>query len=162
MRADLSRLERWLTILENAYYCYRISPFVPPKIRAVKKEQKLYLWDWSEVSSFGGRWENLVAGHLLKFCHFIEDTTGQKMELRFLRDIDGREVDFVVLKNRKPMFAVECKTGENKLSPHLNYFAERTSIPKFYQVHCGKKYQSISDRIQVLPFADFCRIEGLV
>ncbi len=33
------------------------------------------------------------------------------MDLRFLRDTDGREVDFVVLEDRKPLFAVEVKTG---------------------------------------------------
>ena len=75
-----------------------------PKIRAVKKEQKLYLWDWSELSDVGIRWENFVGSQLLKFCHFIEDTQGYKMELRYLRDFDGREVDFVVLKERKPLF----------------------------------------------------------
>jgi predicted AAA+ superfamily ATPase len=155
-------IERWLQILENVYYCYRISPFGPPKIRAVKKEQKLYLWDWSEIKSQGPRWENLVASHLLKFCHFLEDTQGHRMELRFLRDIDGREVDFVVLKNQKPIFAVECKTAETKISPHLDYFAARTTIPKFYQVHRGTKRRSISDRIQLIPFDDFCQTEKLV
>ena len=34
------------------------------------------------------------------------------MELRFLRDINLREVDFVILKEGEPVFAVECKTGE--------------------------------------------------
>jgi uncharacterized protein len=34
------------------------------------------------------------------------------MELRYLRDTDKREVDFVVLRDRRPLFAVECKSGE--------------------------------------------------
>jgi hypothetical protein len=55
----------------------------------------------------GARFENLVASQLLKYCHLIEDTEGHAMELRFLRDTDTREVDFVVLKDRKPLFAVE-------------------------------------------------------
>jgi predicted AAA+ superfamily ATPase len=154
---DFKTVERWLQILENVYYCYRISPYGPPKIRAVKKEQKLYLWDWSELIDEGPRWENFVAGHLLKYCHFIEDTEGDVMELRFLRDVDGREIDFVVLKNKKPLFAVECKSGEKSISPHLNYFAQRTNIPLFYQVHKGTKNFSVSDKIKVLPFVDFCR-----
>jgi hypothetical protein len=154
---DFKTIERWLTVLENVYYCYRISPFGPPRIRAVKKEQKLYLWDWSELTDVGSRWENFVAGHLLKYCHFIEDTEGDTMELRFLRDVDGREVDFVVLKNKKPLFAVECKSGEKSASPHLKYFADRTPIPMFYQIHQGSKSYSVSDKIHVLPFADFCK-----
>ncbi|MFH1727976.1 MAG: hypothetical protein ABIA04_06120 [Pseudomonadota bacterium] len=70
------------------YFCYRIPPFGSPKIRAVKKEQKLYLWDWSLVEEKGYRFENLVANQLLKYCHLQEDAEGDKMELRFLRDTD--------------------------------------------------------------------------
>jgi predicted AAA+ superfamily ATPase len=137
LEVDFKTVERWLTILENVYYCYRISPYGAPRIKAVKKEQKLYLWDWSELPESGSRWENFVASHLLKYCHFHEDVHGDRMELRFLRDITGREVDFVVLRDRKPLFAVECKTGEKKNSPNLKYFADRTPIPIFYQVHLG-------------------------
>jgi hypothetical protein len=50
----------------------------------VKKEQKLYLWDWSSVPDQGARFENLVAPRLLKHCHFVEDDEGFRMELRFL------------------------------------------------------------------------------
>ncbi|MEM7179511.1 MAG: ATP-binding protein [Spirochaetota bacterium] len=132
-------VSRWLEILERIYYCYRILPYGAPKIRAVKKANKLYLWDWSEVQSLGARFENMIAGHLLKFCHFKEDTEGYKMELRFLRDTGGREVDFVVLQDKKPLFAVECKTGDKSVSKHIQYFHERTKIPKFYQVHLGTK-----------------------
>ena len=38
------------------------------------------------------------------------------MELRYIRDTDKREVDFVVLKEGKPEFAVECKLGEKAIS----------------------------------------------
>lgn len=157
LEVDFKTVEKWISILENVYYCYRISPYGPPKIRAVKKEQKLYLWDWSELDEAGPRWENFVAGHLLKYCHFHEDTQGEKMELRFLRDVYGKEIDFVVLKNKKPIFAVECKTGEKSASPHLSYFSERTNIPMFYQVHQGTKSQFISDKIKILPFGEFCK-----
>ncbi len=153
---DHKTVERWLLILENLYLCFRISPYGAPKIRAVKKEKKLYLWDWSMVPEGGFRFENLVASQLLKYCHFLEDTEGYLMELRFLRDTDKREVDFVVLKDGKPIFAVECKTGEKATSPSLNYFSERTKIPRFYQVHLGQKTYSRGN-ISVLPFTQFCK-----
>lgn len=162
IEVDFKTIERWLTILERVYYCYRISPFGPPKIRAVKKEQKLYLWDWSEIADKGARWENFVGSHLLKYCHYIEDTQGDKMELRFLRDTDGREVDFVVLKNKKPIFAIECKTGEKKVSPHMKYFKDRTPIPQFFQVHLGTKDISVADGIRILPFATLAKVLNLV
>ncbi|MFN7905006.1 MAG: ATP-binding protein [Pseudobdellovibrionaceae bacterium] len=149
---------RWIEILESIYYCYRILPFGPPKIRAVKQANKIYLWDWSEVSSEGGaRFENLVASQLLKYCHFVEDTQGYRMDLRFLRDVDGREIDFVVLKEKKPLFAVECKTGEKQLSKHIPYFSQRTQIPEFYQVHMGTKDYGTPKSGRVLPFNQFCK-----
>jgi predicted AAA+ superfamily ATPase len=156
LEIDHKTADRWITALEHLYVCYRIPPFGSRRIRALKKQQKLYLWDWSMVPGDGPRFENLVASQLLKYCHWQEDTEGHRMELRFLRDTDGREVDFVVMKNRAPQFAVECKTGSKAISPSIHYFAERTSIPAFYQVHRQEAHYQ-SGPVTVLPFAQFCR-----
>jgi uncharacterized protein len=151
-------VERWLTIFERLYVCYRIPPFGGKRIRAVRKERKLYFWDWSRIDNPGARFENMVAGHLLKYCHFIEDTEGHGMELRFLRDTDKREVDFVVLRDGQPEFAVECKSGERDASPACRYFRERTGIPRFYQVHLGTgDFGNEASGTRVLPFPTFCR-----
>jgi uncharacterized protein len=161
LRGDLEvhhdTVKKWLQILENVYFSFRISPYGSPKIRAVKKEQKLYLWDWSIIEDHGARFENMVAGQLLKYCHYLEDSEGEKMELRFLRDTDKREVDFVVLKNNKPIFAVECKAGERSISSSINYFKERTPIPHFYQVHLGIKHKQIDAKTTVIPYHVFCK-----
>lgn len=155
LQVDHKTVERWLGILENLYVCFRLPPYGSKRIRAVLKAQKLYLWDWSMVAEPGPRFENLVAAQLLKYCHWQEDVHGYRMELRYLRDTDKREVDFVVLQNRKPLFAVECKTGEKSASPAARYFAERSDIPHFYQVHAGQAHYQRGN-ITVLPFATFC------
>lgn len=155
VQVDHKTIQRWLQVLESLYFFFRIAPFGAKKIRAVKKEQKLYLWDWSTIEDPGARWENMVASQLLKYCHWLEDSEGDTMELRYLRDIDKREVDFVVLKNKKPLFAVECKTGEKSVSKHIHYFAERTTIPVFYQVHRGAKGYGDS-KMRVMSFEVFC------
>jgi predicted AAA+ superfamily ATPase len=162
LREDLGvsfeAVERWITVLENLYFCFRILPYGPPKIRAAKKEKKLYLWDWSLCEDAGKRFENLVASQLLKYCHFHEDTEGDKMELRFFRDVYKREIDFVVLKNAKPQFAVECKVGDKALSPHISYFLPRTTIPLFYQVHTQTKDVEIAGgRVRILPLTTLAR-----
>ncbi len=142
LREDLQvaheTVERWLTIFERLYLCFRILPFGASKLRAVKKEQKLYFWDWSMAHERGGtRFENLVACQLLKYCHFLEDAEGEKMELHYFRDTDRREFDFVVLRNKQPVFAVECKTGESSRSPAGFYLRKRSLLRRFYQVHLG-------------------------
>ena len=124
----------WIDILETFYYHFRIYPFSAKKIRSLKKEPKLYLWDWSEVEDEAARFENLIASHLLKLVHFITDYEGYKAELYFLRDVDKHEVDFLVAINGKPWFAVEAKLKDTAVSPHLLYFMERLNIPYSYQV----------------------------
>ena len=165
LREDLQvshdSVRRWLTIFDNLYLTFRLSPFGAPKVRAVKKEQKLYLWDWSVLEEVGPRFENLVAAQLLKFCHYREDTQGFGMELRYLRDTDRREVDFVVLQDGRPQFAVECKAQGKQQSPHLRYFRDRTDVPAFYQVHLGSEDYQVARGIRVLPFTTFVRELGM-
>ncbi len=148
-------IRRWLTIFENLYLTFRISPYGAPAVRAVKKEQKLYFWDWSVLPDEGKRFENLVACQLLKYCHYRQDTEGYAMELRYVRDTDKREIDFLVLEDGVPKFAVECKLADTDCSPHLKYFKDRTPIPEFYQVHTKDKDYLLAKGIRVLPFERF-------
>ena len=97
-----------------------------------------------------------MASNLLKYCHYHEDTLGDDMELCFLRDNYKHEVDFVVLRDGKPLFAVECKTGAKSVSKHLAYFSKRTEIPCFYQVHLGNDDYEVAElRARVMPFTRF-------
>ena len=158
LQASHDSVERWIAAFERLYLCYRVPPFGSASIRAVRKERKLYFWDWSRVDDPGACFENLVAGHLLKYCHFIEDTEGYAMELRFLRDTDGREIDFVVLRDGRPEFAVECKSGARNVSPACRYVRRRTAIPRFYQVHLDDAdFGDADSDVRVLPFPTFCR-----
>lgn len=140
LREDLDvnhkTMVRWFNILENFYYCFRIFPYAEnKKIRSLKKEPKLYLWDYSEIkNNEGAKFENLIAGHLLKFIHFLYDVHGYKAELNFLRDIDGREVDFLITIDKKPWFAVETKLKNKDIPKSLLYFGDRLKIPFLFQV----------------------------
>ncbi len=163
LRQDLSvafeTAERWIVILENLYFCFRIQPYGLPRLRAARKEKKLYMWDWSICENEAARFENLVASNLLKYCHQREDCEGDRMELRFVRDSQGRELDFVITQNGSPLFAVECKTGDKALSRNIAYFAARTNIPLFYQVHMGDRdYEIAASKARVLPFTTLSRI----
>lgn len=61
------------------------------------------------------------------------------------------------VRDGRPEFAVECKSGERRSSPACRYFRERTDIPRFYQVHLGTRdYGDAGSDTRVLPFAAFC------
>jgi predicted AAA+ superfamily ATPase len=155
-------VRRWVDILDSLYYCYRIAPYGAPKIKAVKKTQKLYLWDWSMIEDKAARFENMVASHLLKLCDYWQDVEGFRSELRYIRDETGRECDFVVIKNKKPVFAVECKLSDTALAPSLEFFRSRLDIPKWYQVHLGTTKRTIAPDLSILPFSEFCKTENLI
>jgi hypothetical protein len=123
----------WFLTLQNLYYCYTLSPFSSKLQRALSKEPKMYLWDWSQISDEGARFENFMAGHLLKLCHALEDREGYDARLWYLRDREKREVDFLVTVDSKPWFCVESKLSEPH-STHIPYFRDRLSIPFSYCV----------------------------
>jgi len=138
LREDLEVSHRavsnWMNILESFYYCFRIYPYATKNFRSLKKEAKLYLWDWSEIDQEPARFENCVASHLLKLVHFLQDYEGYKAQLYYLRSIEKKEVDFLVTIDNKPWFAVEAKSNDINPSPHLYYFTEKLKIPFSYQV----------------------------
>lgn len=160
LEVSFRAVSHWMDVLESFYYCFRIYPYSAKKIRSLKKEPKLFLWDWSEVEDESARFENLIASHLLKYVHFITDYDGYKAELHFLRDVDKREVDFLVTINGKPWFAVEAKLQDASLSPHLLYFRERLSIPYVYQVVKTNNIDKLEKRVRIISAGKF--LSGLI
>ena len=150
----------WMDILEAFYYHFRIYPYSAKKIRSLKKEPKLYLWDWSEVEDEANRFENLMASHLLKFVHFLTDHEGYRAELFYLRDVDQREVDFLVTIDGRPWFAVEVKLNDTALSQNLLYFRDRLSIPYIYQVVKKDKVDLLEKGGRIVSAARF--LAGLI
>jgi predicted AAA+ superfamily ATPase len=116
---------------------------------------KVYLWDSSLVPGEGARFENLVALHLLKFCHYLEDHQGYRMELLYLRSANGREVDFLVTCQRKPWFMVEAKVGEEQIENSIRAFQEKLGIPFAYQVVLHGTRDFVHEKIRCLPAHQF-------
>ncbi|MGI9548879.1 MAG: ATP-binding protein [Bdellovibrionales bacterium] len=148
LREDLSLAHKtvanYLDIFERNYLIYRLPPFHSKKFKSIKKEQKHYHYNWAEVKEEGFRFENLIAGHLLKWVHFKQDYEGEKKELCYFRDIEKREIDFIVTENDIPIQAIECKIKTNQISPHLKYFKAKFPKVECIQVHLelGEEYLS--------------------
>lgn len=142
----------WLVILERLYAIFRLPPFGSPRLRAVKKSQKHYHLDWSVVPEDAGRFENLVAAHLLKWIHHEQDVRGRDLELRYFRDTDGREVDFVVAERRKPTLFVECKWGDQNVDKGLRYLCNHFPETAAWQISAvGTNDYQTPDGIRVAP-----------
>ncbi len=160
LREDLQvshkAVSNWLNILERLYAIFRLSPFGSTKIRAVKKEQKHYHYDWSLVGNDSFRFENLVAEHLLKWVQFQQDAKGEDLDLLYFRDVDGREVDFIVTQKRRPIWAIECKWDDTEIHRGLKYFKERFPNSEAWQLSAtGKKDYVSGEGIRVCPGIQF-------
>jgi len=164
LREDLEvnhrTVSNWIKIFEKNYACFRIPPFGTSKIKAVKKEQKLYMWNSALAEKDSAKFENLIALHLLRLCHYITDLKGIKCELRYFRDTKGREVDFIIMKNNKAWMAIEVKESEQDLDSNLKYLLERSEIPYAFQLHLNgnlhKKLPNINKtQIQIMPASQF-------
>lgn len=134
LREELSTsfdsVRRWIDLLEALYFCYRIKPYSKNLKYSLKKEPKLFLYDWSLVSNPGARFENLVASHLLKSCHAWTDCAMGEFELYYLRDKQKREVDFLVTKDNKPFALVEVKSGQSTPTSSLLHY-QKLLNPQF-------------------------------
>ncbi len=160
LREDLQishkTVERWISILERLYAIFRIPPIGSPKIRAIRKAQKHYHLDWNLVDDAPTRFENLVAVHLLKWVHHEQDTRGRDLELRYFRDTDGREVDFVVVEKQVPRLLVECKWNDTSVDRSLHYLKVRFPEADAWQVSAtGIKDYQTPEGIRVAPAVEF-------
>jgi predicted AAA+ superfamily ATPase len=156
LREDLqvshATVANWVAILERLYAVFRLPPFGAPRLRAVRKEQKHYHLDWTVVPGEPQRFENLVGAHLLKWVHFLEDTEGRDVELRYFRDVDGREVDFVILEDRQPTHLVECKWADAPVDRGLRYLKLRFPAAEAWQLSAtGVKDYVSPEGIRVCP-----------
>lgn len=142
----------WLDAAERLYAIFRLAPFGSPRIRAVKKQQKHYHFDWTALPDDGPRFENLVACHLLKWVHWRQDIEGEDLDLRYLRDRDGHEVDFVVTSRRKPLLLVECQRSQPPPTTSLRYFSAKFPEAAAWQISVtGDRDYRTPDGIRVAP-----------
>ncbi len=131
---SVDTIRRWVDLLVRLHFGFLLRPWFANVAKALRKEPKWFLRDWSGIEDSGARAETLVACHLLKAVEGWTDLGLGQFELRYLRDKLKREVDFVVIRDRKPWFLVEVKTSETKLSDTLAYFQAQTKARHAFQV----------------------------
>ncbi len=126
-------VQSWIATLCAMLHGFVVRPWHRNLSRALRKEPKWYLRDWSGIQEPGQRAETLVACHLLKAVDLWTQTGQGAFELRYIRDKEKREVDFVVVRDEKPWFLVEVKLSERSLSPALEYFQRQTGAEHAFQ-----------------------------
>ncbi len=134
LREDLEvshdTVRRWLNYLTELYYFFEIRPWTKSVARTLKKEPKIYFYEWTEIESVGPSFENMLAVHLQKACHFWTDTGEGDFSLHYLRNKEKQEIDFLIVKNKKPWLAVEAKYSDKNIDTKaVDKFIEALQVP---------------------------------
>ncbi len=131
LKLDHKTVSRYISILENLFIIFQVSPFSKKINRSLYKSKKVYFYDFGFIDSSdkGKRLENLVALHLFKYCLYTKETTPSVApNLYYLRTKDQREVDFLLTRKTSPLLMVEVKAKTQIFSKNLLYFHDRYGI----------------------------------
>ena len=158
LQKSRNTVQGWLELLENLYVVFRVTPWHRNVARSLLKASKVYFHDSAmPVGDDGVRLENLVACAMLKETHRAEDVAGEDVALHYVRDRDGRESDFLVVRDGKPRLLVEVKWADATPSPHLRRFFADERMLRVQVVGALPQARSFPDGLRVEPAAPFLR-----
>jgi len=143
VRVSENTIRSWISTLCSLYYGFLLRPWYRNVAKGLRKEPKWFLRDWSVIKEEGQRGETLCACHLLKAGETWTDLGLGSFELRYIRDKQQREVDFLVLREGEPWFLVEAKRGGRSLSPALAYFQKQVGCPHAFQVAFDRPFAKV-------------------
>lgn len=158
LQVSIHTVKHWLQILENLYIIFPVRPYHKNIARSLLKESKYYLYDTGAVEGdLGAKLENTVACALLRDLHLIEDTTGSRVALHYLRDKEKHEVDFLPVVDNIPICMIEVKAGEDNFSPSLFRFHRKLEHAKPFQIVYRLKRKKTKDGVRMLPAYEFLK-----
>lgn len=148
--------KQWLLLLEKMYMVFAIYPFTTKVARSILKPPKVYFYDNADVlNGEGARLENLVATTLLKRLNFLEDYHGIRCSLHYIRDKEGREIDFAVVKEGVLEALIEVKQNDTTISRSLEYYSERLQPKQTVQIVGNLKNAFTKNGVLVISPIDY-------
>jgi uncharacterized protein len=143
----------WVELLEKLYLVFLLPPFSSSLSRSIRKDRRVYFFDCAAAydATGGAQLENLVACSLLKFTQFRKDAFGENWDVFYLRDKEGREVDFVVTHNRRVNWLIEVKASDGDVSTALRYYAQKLKPMESLQLVLNLERPQEKSGIKLLP-----------
>jgi len=134
LEVSIPTIKRWTTYLKQLYYLFELKPYTRHIVRSLRRDGKIYLWDYGAIKDEAARFENMVACHLLKTCNFWTDTGEGEFELCLLRNKDGQEIDFLILRDGVPWLPVEAKHSDAEPSDSWKRYAGKLPCRQALQI----------------------------
>ncbi len=164
LREDLGShhktVTNWIDILQELYLVFTVRPWHRNVLRSIKKERKLYFLDWSLLADSGKRFENLLAVSLLRMATRFSEMGLGVFEVMYVRDKEKREVDFVLIKDNRPLALFEAREGDSEISPAGRYFSKRLNVPFYQVIHHSAKFEEFPGNCIKIPATNFLMITG--
>jgi predicted AAA+ superfamily ATPase len=168
---SVKAIQRYLDILEETYVNYRVYSFSQNLGNELKKSCKTYLYDTGirnailkDFSNVSNRPDKGTILESFVFLH-LNQWLGPNMEIKFWRTKDGSEVDFILLKNRKPFpIEVKSKLTKTEIPQGLKRFLNRyTKVRHAFVVNeqISEKLTFQSCSIEFLTFEDFIQSKDI-
>ena len=149
-------IRHWLKLLEDLYVIFKVAPYHKNIARALLKEPKYYFYDNGMVQGDEGtRLENLVACALFKEIHRAQDVDGENVDLYFIKNKDGQEIDFLVTREKQPYQLVEVKWKDASLSQNFKRFLAEQSLKRVQVVGTIEEAKSFPGGERIEPAKDF-------
>jgi hypothetical protein len=138
LREDLlvshETIRNYLNALRLCYFIFEVPSYGKKINRILKKEKKIYFHDWSLLEDPGKRFENYVAAELYNWTCEWHDSGLGNFNLFYVKTRDGRECDFLIVKDSKPWLLIEAKLKAERAAPYLLHFAQTLGHIPFVQV----------------------------
>lgn len=139
-------VKRYIEIFEALYIIFKVTPYSKNIARSLLKEPKIYFFDNGlVVGDEGIKFENFMAISLLKHVLAKVDYLGERAELKYLRTKEGKEVDFVLVKDDKIVELIEAKQAESGLDKNLEFFSKKYNLKGTQAVKELKREKSIGE-----------------
>ena len=136
LSCSFATVSNYLSGLELGYLLFRIPPYSHKIARSLKKEKKIYFYDWTRIADLAFRFENYAAVELKSRLDLWQDAGYGIFELFYIRDRDGRESDFLIVRNSLPWLLLEIKLRPSSIDyQHKKHSQVLGNIPFVQIVH---------------------------
>lgn len=100
-------VKSWLEWLERAYLLFSVPPWSNGVGRGLTKGKKWYLFDRLSINAPAAKIQNMVALALYRTCKVLNDLCLGNYALYYVKTIDQRGLDFLVVRDGRPVLAVD-------------------------------------------------------
>ena len=118
LELNYNTIKNYISYLKLTYAIFEISPYGKKINRLIKKEKKMYFYDFAIISDEAKKFENYVSVELKTRIDLWNDVSEDKYDISFVRTRDGRETDFLILKNSQPLLLIEAKLSDTSIENH--------------------------------------------